>query len=65
MVINLFLSIVIGGCATVYNPATEQKEFIFITTPAEISIGNAISAQIQQQYKFLDDPEKLGRVREI
>jgi predicted Zn-dependent protease len=53
------------GCATIYNPATEQKELIFITTPTEVSLGNTIASQINQQFKISSDTKKISRVKEI
>jgi len=53
------------GCATVYNPATERKELIFITTPTEVSIGKAMSANVANQFKLSKDPEQIGRVTSI
>ncbi|MFC1621390.1 M48 family metalloprotease [Candidatus Omnitrophota bacterium] len=65
LVLLLGLSLFLSGCAAVYNPATEQKEIIFITTATEVSIGQAVSTKIAGQYKISDDAEKNNRVREI
>lgn len=54
-----------AGCATMYNPATGQNEFIFITTPTEVSIGKALSAKVSSQYKISKDKEKINRVATI
>lgn len=37
------------GCATVYNPATQREEFIFIDTAQEVSLGRNFSRSIEQQ----------------
>lgn len=65
--ILVFLAIVfcLWGCATIYNPATGQEEFIFITTPTEVSIGNMLAERIAQEYKISNDSRKTERVREI
>lgn len=55
----------LSGCATIYNPATEQQEFIFITTPTEVSVGNIIATKISKQFKISEDPEKIDRVTKI
>ncbi|MBU4311398.1 MAG: M48 family metalloprotease [Candidatus Omnitrophica bacterium] len=59
------ISVMLCGCATVYNPATEQNELIFINTPSEVSLGNSIATKISKQYKISKDIEKLNRVNEI
>ncbi len=52
------------GCATVYNPATEKKELIFITTPMEVALGQNAAIQVQQRYAFVKDPKDVSRVTE-
>lgn len=41
------------GCATVYNPATEQKELILIDTNTEVLLGKQIDFQISQEYEIV------------
>jgi len=53
------------GCATIYNPATGQKELIFINTSTEVSIGNMIAAKVSRQFKISKDPQKIHRVTMI
>ncbi|MBU1148212.1 MAG: M48 family metalloprotease, partial [Candidatus Omnitrophica bacterium] len=65
VILILAFFLIFSGCATIYNPATGQKEFIFITTPTEVSIGKAVSAKVASQYKISNDSEKNNRVREI
>lgn len=57
--------IVLAGCATIYNPATGQKEFIFITTPTEVSIGKILATKISRDFKISKDAEKIDRVAMI
>ncbi len=61
----LGISLALSGCATTYNPATERKEFIFITTATEVFLGKALATKISNQHKFSKDPQKINRVREI
>ncbi len=65
LLLTLCCVLTLCGCATVYNPATGQKELIFITTATEVSIGKAVSAKVASQYKISNDVEKNNRVREI
>src|SRR3989338_8553884 len=58
-------SLSMSGCATVYNPATERKELIFITTPMEVALGKNAAMQVQQQYAFIKDQKEINRVTEI
>jgi predicted Zn-dependent protease len=58
-------SLTLGGCATVFNPATGRKELIFITTPAEVSIGDAIASKYSTELKISKDEQKIKRVTDI
>jgi len=59
------VSFSVSGCATIYNPATEKKEFIFITTPMEVALGQNTARQVAGQYAFIKDPRQTDRVTEI
>lgn len=64
----IFISLILFlacGCATLYNPATERNEFIFINTKQEVSLGKYVSDQIEMEYKFSDDKDTRQRVEEI
>src|SRR3989338_2727121 len=61
----LIIPIVLSACATIYNPATEKQEVIFITTPMEVALGQNVAAQVAQQYAFVKDPKEVNRVTEI
>lgn len=64
---GLFFVMLVSGCASLgtYNPATGRNEFIFISTPAEISMGQDIHQQLKKEYKFSTDPARLARVANI
>lgn len=53
------------GCATTYNPATGQEEFIFITTPVEVSLGNMLASRISGQFKISKDGQNINRLTKI
>ncbi|MFH1478745.1 MAG: M48 family metallopeptidase [Candidatus Omnitrophota bacterium] len=53
------------GCATIYNPATERNEFILITTPAEVSLGKALSGKISKDYPISKDTDNNARLKRI
>lgn len=61
----IVVSLSISGCATMYNPATEKKELIFITTPMEVALGQNTAMQAARQYSFIKDPKQLNKVTEI
>ncbi len=48
-----------------YNPATGRNEFIFISTPQEISIGKDVHQQLAGKFKFSDQTAKAEKVRRI
>ena len=48
-----------------YNPATGQREFIFISTPQEVQMGNNLHSEILRKYKLSGDREKILRLESI
>lgn len=64
-IILLMIMFLFTGCATIYNPATQRNELILIDTGSEVSLGKAMSKQINSEYKISKDPswnERLNRV---
>jgi len=62
----IFIGVIflLSGCASIYNPATQRNEFILIDTGNEISLGNAMSKQINSESKISNDAawnERLNR----
>jgi len=64
-ILFLALTFTLCGCATTYNPATEQREFVFVTTAMEESIGSVVAGNVSTQYKISKDSQKIDRVNEI
>jgi beta-barrel assembly-enhancing protease len=57
--------LLMSGCATLYNPATEKKEIVLITTPMEVLLGQNTAMQVAKQYSFVKDPKQVNKVTEI
>src|SRR3989338_7364504 len=53
------------SCSTVYNPATQRKELIFIYTLSEVSLGRLIDKSVRQDYKISSDFMLTQRVKRI
>src|SRR6185503_9259074 len=64
-VFPMIMLLSLGGCATTYNPATERNEFIYISTPQEVEMGNDINHSIDAQYKVSRDKALTTRVERI
>lgn len=63
---SIFLLIFfLGGCATVYNPATGRKEIILIDDNTEINLGRNAAKELAQQEKILDDKVAQGRLNRV
>jgi len=54
-VFKLFFLILILGCTTIYNPATQRKESYFISETQEITIGKNISHEIIQKNRIISN----------
>ncbi|MCA9400663.1 MAG: M48 family metalloprotease [Candidatus Omnitrophica bacterium] len=66
--LSIFLILpVFSGCGTVgvYNPATQQREFIFISTAEELNMGTNIHEDILKTYSLSTDEAKVERLRKI
>ncbi len=55
----------LGGCTTIYNPATGQRETLLIDTQTEVSLGKDMARQISSEMKLLSDPKMQERLRRI
>lgn len=64
-ILCLLLSSALSGCATTYNPATEQQEVIFVTTPMEVSLGKMLDRRISTQFKINKSEPYNGRIKKI
>ena len=53
------------GCATMYNPATERKEFIFINSQTEYAIGKNVVPELLKKSPLSDDSRLQERVSQI
>ena len=60
-----FCAFLISGCVTVYNPATERNETLFIDTASEVSLGQDMDKQLAKQLKILNDPQMQYRLDSI
>lgn len=54
--------LLLNGCSTIYNPATQRREFYFIGPKKEISIGRSMDRQIQGSFPILLDPKMNERL---
>ncbi len=56
---------VFSGCASEYNLATGKEESLLYGSEKEISLGNAVAAEIEKQTKFVSDLDANARVQAI
>lgn len=67
LLIGLLSCGIIGltGCATEYNLATQQEEWIFYSTEKEVRMGEAIAQAVEKQFELSGDPLLQERVKVI
>ena len=53
------------GCATEYNIATQEEEWIFYSTDKEVNIGRSIARAVEKEYELVSDPLVQKRVQDI
>ena len=54
-----------GGCVTIYNPATGQKEYYFIGEDTEIMLGRNMAKDIIRTSQTYDDEKTLSKLRSM
>jgi len=60
----MILLLTATGCAT-YNAATGRKEFIFISSDTEVTMGKSFHAQLAKEYPVSTDKTKVARLERI
>ncbi len=67
VVFGVLLVCSFSGCASLgtYNPATGRNEFIFISTPQEISLGDDIHQKLSDEFILSGQTKEAERVRRI
>lgn len=64
-IIFILLIFFTSGCVTIYNPATERKETLFLDTQSEVALGVDMDNQLQTKLKILHDPQMQYRLDSI
>jgi predicted Zn-dependent protease len=56
------LTLIISGCVTIYNPATQRQESLLIDTKQEVALGRQMDSQVEKDYKILYNYELQRRL---
>jgi len=64
-ILLIFAAILLSGCVTFYNPATERKETLLINTDTEVALGRDMDRQLQNELKILHDSRMEYRLDNI
>ncbi|MBU2102127.1 MAG: M48 family metalloprotease [Candidatus Omnitrophota bacterium] len=59
------LSLCLGGCATLHNPATGRNEFILINSATESALGKTADAQMRKEHPASSDRIVHARLENI
>ena len=62
---SIFCLMILNGCSTEYNLATQQQETLIYGTDKEVSIGDAVSVRMEQQYDVVTDVDVNERARRV
>jgi len=59
-------AVFLTGCgALVYNPATQRREFIVISTQEEITMGNKLHAGLLKEFKLSQNKEQADQLKRV
>jgi MAF protein len=61
----LVLGTLLCGCSTEYNIVTGKEETFYYSTDKEVQMGEAISRQVEKEYKLFDDPLVQKRIEDV
>jgi len=64
-IVIILFSLLLSGCSTEYNVVTGQEETFYYSTDKEVQMGQAVSRQVDQEYKLVGDPLVQRRVEDI
>lgn len=64
-IIYFLIALLLSGCVTIYNPATQRKETLLIDTESEVALGRNMDRDIQKRLKILRDPQMQYRLNNI
>ncbi len=66
---SIFLSLLsillLSGCVTIYNPATQRNEMLLIDTKGEVELGRDMDSDIQKKLNVLQEPRMQNRLEDI
>ncbi len=62
LLISLLL---LAGCSTSYNAATDRTESLVLSTEKEVELGQAASRQVEKEFKPVRDPVLLERLDRV
>jgi len=65
MVFGLWSMVFFSGCMTEYNLVTKEEEVYMYSTDKEVQMGRSIAAQVEAEYKPVEDPLVQKRVEDI
>lgn len=57
--------LLVAGCATVYNPATQREEVIFIDEKSEIAIGSGTAKRLEKKCSLYEKARAIQDVNRI
>lgn len=57
--------IFVSGCVSIYNPATERREYYFINDDMEVVLGRNLADQVFSDYRVIKKGPLVERVRHI
>jgi len=61
----ILVFILLPGCVTEYNIATQKEEFIYYSVDREIALGASIAKAIEEEYELVDDPLVQERIQRV
>lgn len=65
LIISIIIAACLSGCSTTYNLATQQEEFILMSSEKEEGIGENLSKMVEEKFELEPDILIQNRVKKI
>lgn len=65
LLLSLLLFILLNGCVTIYNPATQRNELLLLDTQEEVALGLQLDKKIGGELKIIHIPSAEYRLNKI
>jgi len=61
----VLMAVILTGCSTEYNLATQQQETLMYTSEREVALGDSVAQAVEKKYEVVEEVDENERVKKI